>query len=129
MRLLCDNAPTQIHLRSGWVDCGVPTERIESVAEHIYSSQMLALVINAEFDLKLDMGKVALLLAIHELGECIIGDLPATGCPVSKDEKHKMEMKAVEQILKPLLNAGAIKDLLLCCAPQLLRAARTAFLF
>jgi len=115
-------------LRSGWVTCGVPADRIESVAEHIYSSQMLALVIITEFDLKVNIAKVCLLLAVHELGECIIGDLPATGCPVSKDEKHKMEMDAVEQILKPIANSKIIKDLFIEFEERITPESKFAYL-
>ena len=98
-------------LRTGWVACGIPTDRIESVAEHIYSCQMLALAIHSEFDLKLDMPRVALLLAIHELGECIVGDFPAYNCPVSKEEKSRLELDAVIKILSPLSNPTLIKNL------------------
>jgi hypothetical protein len=33
----------------------VKSDRLESVAEHIYGTQMLAFVINSEFDLGLDV--------------------------------------------------------------------------
>jgi len=98
-------------LRAGWVTCGVPAERIQSVAEHIYSAQMLALVINSEFELGLNISKIALMLAIHELGECIIGDLPAYGCPCTREEKRRMEDEAVEKILSGLSSPQEIKKL------------------
>ena len=62
-------------IRSGWKDWKVKKERLESVAEHIYSTQMLAIAVNSEFKYNLDMYKVIYLIAIHELGETIIGDV------------------------------------------------------
>ncbi|MCL2569936.1 MAG: HD domain-containing protein [Firmicutes bacterium] len=115
-------------LRSGWTTCGVPAKRIESVAEHIYSAQMLALIIHSEFKLGLDISRSALLIAIHELGECIIGDLPATGSPVSKQEKQKMEMDAICDILKDIHNPQFIKDLYIEFDEQKTAEAKFAFL-
>ena len=53
----------------------VKRERIESVAEHIYGVQMLAIAIYYQFGYKLDIMKVIYMLAIHELEEIQIGDL------------------------------------------------------
>ena len=97
-------------LRSGWKVWEIDAERFESVAEHIYGTQMLALAINSEFELGLDIARVALLLAVHELGEAIIGDLPNVGRKISSDEKRKIELEAVEKILAPLNNSQMIKD-------------------
>lgn len=97
-------------LRAGWKVWGIDADRFESIAEHIYGTQMLALAINSEFDLKLDIARVALMLAIHELGETVIGDLPTVGRSVTDAQKHEMELEAVEMILKPLENCGIIRD-------------------
>jgi len=103
----------QTTLRAGWVDCGVPAPRLQSVAEHVYATQMLALAVNTEFALGLDMGKVALLLAVHEIGECIIGDIPAYGATISREEKKRIEQNAVEKIAGLIGNPVIIRDLFL----------------
>ena len=36
-------------MRKGWQDWGVKRERLESVAEHIYGVQMLAIAMRSEF--------------------------------------------------------------------------------
>jgi len=100
-------------IRAGWQVWDVDTDRFESVAEHIYGTQMLALAINSEFGLGLDMARVAIMLAIHELGECIIGDIPVVGGEISRAEKQKLEMEAVEKILGGLRNSTDIKKLIL----------------
>ena len=98
-------------LRSGWQLWRVDADRFESVAEHIYGTQMLALAINCEFDLGFDMAKIALMLAIHEVGESIIGDVPRTGSPYTKEQKQKMEMEAVTKILGGICNSEKLMEL------------------
>ncbi|MCL2228399.1 MAG: HD domain-containing protein [Firmicutes bacterium] len=114
--------------RTGWIDCGIQSDRIESVAEHIYGTQMLALAINAEFDLGFDISKVALMIAIHELGECIIGDIPATGSVVTKQEKQRIELEAVKKILGGLVNGSEIKKIYKEYDEQKTKEARFAYL-
>ena len=98
-------------IRTGWKDWNVKRERIESVAEHIYGVQMLAIAIKSEFEYDIDIMKVIFMLAIHELGECMIGDL--TQFQISKEEKEKLEHEAVHEILSGLLDSKIIEDLFL----------------
>lgn len=62
-------------IRTGWKNWKVKRDRLESVAEHIYGVQMLAIAMKSEFLYDIDIMKVILMLAIHELGETVIGDL------------------------------------------------------
>lgn len=98
-------------IRTGWLDWNVKAERLESVAEHIYGVQMLALAIYSEYEeyKDLDIMKIIFMLAIHELGETIIGDL--TQFQISKEEKQKLEHEAVEKILNNLLLGEEINKL------------------
>ncbi len=101
-------------LRTGWVIWKVKAERIESVAEHIYGTQMLAFVINSEFELGLDIEKVCLMLAMHELGETIVGDISVVDVvagKITKEEKHRIETEAVLKILEPLKDKERISDI------------------
>ena len=98
-------------LRTGWRIWGVEAERFESVAEHVYGAQMLAIAVCSEFDLGIDLSKVIMMLAIHDLAEVVIGDIPATGSPVTPEEKHKLELDAVIKILSPLAQGDKIVDL------------------
>lgn len=107
--VLCNRLKNVI--RTGWKDWKVKRERIESVAEHIYSTQMLALAMKSEYDYKIDINKVIKMLAIHELGETIIGDL--TQFQISKKEKMKIEHKAVHDILSDLVDGNELEELYL----------------
>lgn len=107
--LVCNKLKNVI--RTGWMDWNVQRERIESVAEHIYGVQMLAIAMQSEFGYDIDIQKVIFMLAIHELGETVIGDL--TQFQISKAEKEKMEHEAVHKILKGLMNGEQIEALFL----------------
>ena len=72
---------------------------------------MLAIAMYSEFKYELDIQKVIFMLAIHELGETIIGDL--TQFQISKEEKEKMEHEAVHKILKDLIDGDKIEKIFL----------------
>ena len=107
--VLCNRLKNLI--RTGWKDWNVQSERLESVAEHVYSTQMLALAIYKEYQYDIDIKKVLMMLAIHEIGETVIGDL--TQFQISKEEKEKIEHAAVHKILSGLLNSSDIESLYL----------------
>ena len=98
-------------IRSGWKNWNVQRERVESVAEHIFGVQMLAIAMKSEYQYDVDIMKVIFMLAIHELGETVIGDL--TQLQITKEEKEKMEHKAVHEILNGLLDGEQIEKLFL----------------
>lgn len=97
-------------IRKGWINWNVKAERIESVAEHIYGTQMLALAMYSEYNYNIDIAKVMYMLAIHELEETIIGDL--TFKEIDKESKEKIGHEAVEKILASLLTGEEIKSLI-----------------
>ena len=98
-------------IRTGWLDWNVKRERVESIAEHIFGTQMLALAMKSEYQYDIDIQKVIFMLAIHELGETIIGDL--TSFQISREEKEKIEHEAVHNILSGLIDGEEIEKLFL----------------
>lgn len=98
-------------IRTGWKNWNVQRERIESVAEHIFGVQMLAIAMKSEYQYEVDIMKVIFMLAVHELGETIIGDL--TQFQISKNDKEKLEHEAVNKILSGLLDGNQIEQLFL----------------
>ena len=108
--MLCNTLKNLI--RTGWIDWHVNKERIESVAEHVYSVQMLAIAMSEFDDYKdLDLKKVLMMLALHETEEIIIGDI--TLFQISKEDKEALGHKAVEEVLQPLANKEALRKLIL----------------
>lgn len=107
--VLCNKLKNVI--RTGWKDWNVQSDRIESVAEHIFGVQMLALAMYSEYQYDIDIMKVIFMLAVHELGETVIGDL--TQFQISKEDKEKMEHETVHKILLGLLDGEQIEKLFL----------------
>ncbi len=98
-------------IRTGWKDWNVQADRIESVAEHIYGVQMLAIAMKSEFDYpNVNLSRVLYMLAVHELEEIIIGDL--TLFQISKEEKEIVGHQAVERITQNLLKKDEIQSLI-----------------
>jgi len=97
-------------IRKGPLVWNAKRERIESVAEHVYGVQMLAISIYYQFDYKLDINKVIYMLAIHELEEIKIGDLAFY--EITKEEKLIKGKEATEYILKDFLGKEEISKLL-----------------
>ena len=84
--VLCNRLKTLI--RTGWQNWHVSGDRLESVAEHVYGVQMLAIAMHSEYGYDVDLKKVILMLAVHELEETMIGDY--TPFDISKEEKNKL---------------------------------------
>lgn len=107
--VLCNKLKNVI--RTGWKNWHVSADRLESVAEHVYGVQMLAIAMYSEYDYDIDIKKVIFMLAIHELGEIVIGDL--TQFQIDKDQKEKIEHLAVHEILKNLISGEELENLFL----------------
>lgn len=107
--VLCNKLKNVI--RTGWKYWNVQRERVESIAEHIFGVQMLAIAMKSEYQYDIDIMKVITMIAIHELWETIIWDL--TQFEISKEEKQKIEHKAVHNILKDLVDGEEIENLFL----------------
>ena len=95
---ICHKLKTVV--RTGWKKWGVRGKRPESIAEHIYGTQMLAIAIHSEYHYNVDIVKVIFMLAIHELGEAVIGDFTPFG--IGREEKERLEHEAVHKILQGL---------------------------
>lgn len=108
--VLCNKLKNVI--RTGWKDWNVQRDRVESVAEHVYSVQMLAIAMYSEYQYdNVDIFKVILMLAVHELEEILIGDL--TLFQIDKEEKKQKGHEAVEKVLSGLLIKEEILALIL----------------
>ncbi len=88
-------------VRTGWKIWNVQRERLESVAEHVYGVQMLAIAMYSEYQYDIDLEKVVIMLALHELEEIEIGDY--NPFEISKAEKMKLGHEAVVDVLDGLM--------------------------
>ena len=106
--VLCNKLKNVI--RSGWKLWNVERERVESVAEHVYGAQMIAIAMWSEFKYDIDLKKVLFMLAVHELEEIVIGDL--TPFEINRETKQQRGHSAVEKILENLTTKQEIQNLI-----------------
>ena len=94
-------------VRTGWNCWHVKRERLESIAEHIYGVQMLAIAMWSEFGYDVDLRKVLTMLAVHETEEIFIGDL--TPFEISKEEKINLGTSQLKRCLQKFLMPKKLK--------------------
>ena len=100
-------------IRSGWDEehWNITCERIESVAEHIFGTCILAIGLDSEIDFGIDLGKTVKMLVSHEEGEVLIGDItPFDG--ITPEEKKKIEHKAIIDVAESLTKKDQLVDLI-----------------
>lgn len=88
-------------IRQGSIYWNVQGPRRESVAEHVYDTCILAIAIESEYRLGVDLKRVLEMLIIHELEEIVIGDITPFD-NVTAEEKLEIGKKAVLDILSSL---------------------------
>lgn len=98
-------------IRRGWKIWHIERERVESIAEHIYGTCMLAIAIDSEYDFNIDLMKVIKMLVIHELEEIEIKDFTPFD-KITNEEKRKMGKDAVEDVLKDLTKKEELLELI-----------------
>ena len=109
-------------IRSGWDNkhWNINSNRIERISEHIIGTMALAIVIDSEFNYNeeldfirnVDINRVLRVLAMHEIGETLIGDItPFDG--ITPEEKEEMEHKAMIDALGNLSKKDELLDMLL----------------
>lgn len=97
-------------LRQGAVQWNVSKDRLESIAEHTFGCNILAISLTSELGLDLDLGRVLEMLTIHELEEIVIGDVT----PLDNIDKKSLKSKAriaVYKMVKNLDNADRLMEL------------------
>lgn len=108
--MLCNTLKDVV--RTGWQIWNVNKERLESVAEHIFGVQMIAMLMHSEYEYKdLDLKKVMFMLAVHELEEISIGD--KCWFEISDEDKQNAGHIAITKLLRGLLSGQEIIDLIL----------------
>ncbi|VDN96917.1 unnamed protein product [Rodentolepis nana] len=84
-------------VRTGWTRYGV--NEPESVSDHMYRMALLSILLPSTEAFKPE--KVMKMAIIHDLAECIVGDITPF-CGVSKQEKHRREEEAITFICSSL---------------------------
>ncbi|XP_067881431.1 HD domain-containing protein 2 [Heterodontus francisci] len=91
--------------RTGWVYRNV--KKPESVSDHMYRMAVMAFLTE---DQKLNKDRCIKLALVHDMAECIVGDI-APADNISKEEKHRREEEAMKH-LTGLLSDDVGKEML-----------------
>ncbi|MBM3207632.1 MAG: HD domain-containing protein [Chlamydiae bacterium] len=86
--------------------CDLSNGRRESVAEHVWRTSLMALVVAPHLNEKINLEKTLKMIIIHDIVEAICGDVPAfeTDALVIKNKKIENEQLAISQI-REMLNS------------------------
>jgi len=87
--------------RQGWLKKGVDKKLCESVADHSFSTTMLAWLIADEYLPELDLSKVLKYALLHEIGEIYAGDITPVD-NVSEAAKYDLEITSVRKVFSQL---------------------------
>lgn len=98
-------------IRKGWIEIGINSDRLESDAEHVYGTLILALAINSEYNLNLDMYKVLKMLALHETEEILMTDYTVRDT-ITREEKLSLGKICVAKVVSGLAEENEIRELL-----------------
>ncbi|KAE8602363.1 hypothetical protein XENTR_v10013959 [Xenopus tropicalis] len=82
--------------RTGWIYRQV--EKPESVSDHMYRMAVMAMLTE---DRKLNKDRCIRLALVHDMAECIVGDI-APADNISKEEKHRKEKDAMQHLTQLL---------------------------
>lgn len=116
-------------IRSGWDfnHWNVNNARIESIAEHVYGTCILAISLDSEFDLGVNLDKVLKMLTIHEIGEVLIGDITPFD-NITQKQKEDIEHKAILDVLGDLVKKDELYNLLIEFDEHSTKESKFAFL-
>ena len=116
-------------IRSAWDNNHwiIDNDRLESIAEHVYGTCILAISMESNFGFGVDMEKVLTMLALHEIGEVLIGDITPFD-NITEEEKANIEHKAMQEVLGDLYEKDKLYSLLLEFDEGKTKEARFAYL-
>lgn len=95
--------------RSGWLSHDI--DEVESMADHSFRLALIAMLFGC-VDEKVDITKMIKMALIHDLPEIITGDITPKN-NITKEEKRKLELDALEEVFGKFPCFNNIKDLLI----------------
>lgn len=97
--------------RTGWLQRGVPTAQVESIAEHTFSLAALVLLVGDQIS-GLDRGRLLTIAILHDIAEALVGDLPFSARRLFGIEaKQQAEHHGMIELLNGLPQAEAYLQL------------------
>lgn len=99
--------------RTGWTKYEEITSQVESVADHSFRIALMAFVFGLQQQREggdkeedkeekvLDVQKLVTMALVHDIAESIVGDI-TPHCGISKEEKNKLEVEAMQKLKETL---------------------------
>ncbi len=90
-------------VRTGWMQRGVPPSIGESVADHSFEASVIAGILACELEkrgVRVDVLKPMCIALLHDLPECLTGDIPYYTRRVTAKSKHDAENRACKDLLE-----------------------------
>jgi putative hydrolase of HD superfamily len=87
--------------RAGWIDRGVPSADVESVADHTLMTALIAWLL-ALSDVSLNADRVLKLVMIHDMAEAIVGDRPPY-------EPHEVPSREEPEVLRAFFSVRHLR--------------------
>ena len=114
-------------VRTGWKDWNVEKDRVESIAEHVYGVQQLAIIMYLTYEgyKDLDLEKIILMLAIHETEEAFIGDI--TMFQKERATKEERGHNAIHEYFSRFIDGEKIEQVILEFDKKETRESRFAY--
>ena len=85
-------------IRTGWVKYhGIEKDKAETIADHSFSTAVLAYLFVRKYRPDLDADKVLKMALFHEFGEVYVGDIPMRDFP-NPEEKREKEKEAFKKV-------------------------------
>ncbi|ODV84502.1 hypothetical protein CANARDRAFT_29048 [[Candida] arabinofermentans NRRL YB-2248] len=89
--------------RTGWLEHNITNP--ESISDHMYRMSIIAMSLNTKnFQQSFDLSKCIKISLIHDIAECLVGDIVPHDTQIDKIEKHKREYNTIlylSKIIKP----------------------------
>ena len=98
-------------IRTGWGEVKISSKRIESVADHIYGCLVLAIGLDSEYNLDLDMLKVFKMITIKELEKINLDREFTTRDYPTKEERDARAKETVLRVTSGLIKQQELVDL------------------
>lgn len=108
-------------IRTGWKEVGISSERLESIAEHVYGSIILAIGLESECELDIDMAKVMKMLTLKELFKVALKE--TTTRDANQDVRANAR-KTIESMTSELSKCDEIMSLIDECEKNVSKEAK-----
>lgn len=99
-------------IRTGWTEVNISSNRLESVAEHVYGCLVLAIGIDSEYNLDIDMPKVFKMIAVKELEKINLDKEFTTRDYPTKEERDQKARNTILEITKGLIKQEELLSLI-----------------